>query len=161
MSQRSSSKTRSPNVSEVSPVGTLSVSYSQHLTLFDSLEEATTREAGQRVGERWTMRTTSGARGGAGARRRSSMAQGRATRGAQGGALGGAFGRSLVTMRREKELRESDGVNESERVRAIFFLSRLLPHLHRIFSFVELLHSASFQPNTLKMKRSRSVLPNS
>jgi hypothetical protein len=52
-----------------------------------------------------------------------------------------------------------DGRNVSGRVRAKF-LRLLVPNLERIFYFVESLRSAPFQPNTLKVERSRSVPPN-
>jgi hypothetical protein len=52
-----------------------------------------------------------------------------------------------------------DGRNMSDWVHANFS-SLLVLNLERIFYFVELLRSAPFQPNTLKVERSSSVTPN-
>jgi hypothetical protein len=75
----------------------------------DSAQGEAAREVRRHAG-----RALDGAGDGAGARRRSSS-------GAQGEAAAGADGRALMTRRREKELRGSDGVNASERVRTTFF----------------------------------------
>jgi hypothetical protein len=103
--ERLSSKTRSPNVSEVSPVGMLSASYSRRLTLLDSLEEAAAHEAGRRVGRALDSAGYGRCAEQRARRGRCSEAEQQQQGGAQGGAARGADGRVLVTMR-EKELRK-------------------------------------------------------